>query len=157
MGKKSEVTFPAIVDPKPTVEAIYCVDPRFQLAFEGFLTQTLGLRRGMDVVEPTVAGGPAPLAHPMEMKSRCRYLIRQTIFMCSHFPINTVVLIGHEDCGYYGIIPQNGSVSKCREKDDLPIAASMLGLVIPERVSIEAYYAYFVDKKRTRIAFEKIV
>jgi len=148
-------TFPATVDPKPVAEVICCIDPRFQAAFQGFIKKTLKLR-DEDVVILTIAGGPAPLAHPDDMRSRCRYIIRQTMFSCDHFPIKRVILIGHQDCGYYSVIPTNGSKSQSREKDDLPVAIKMLDLVVAEGVTIEAYYAFFSDASCTQIAFQKV-
>ena len=147
-------TFPATVNPKPKAVIICCVDPRFQLAFEMYVREVLGLKEG-EAIFLTVAGGPAPLAHPDEMTNRCRYIIRQTMFLCDHFPIELVVPMGHEDCGYYNVVPQNGKVSSTRERDDLVTARKLLGLVIPEGVRIETHYAYFADKAQTKIGFVK--
>ena len=154
-GKKL-ILYPAVQNPQPRAVCIYCVDPRFALAFDGFIVKELGFKEG-EFVEMMIAGGPAPLAHPDDMKSRCRYLIRQTMFSCNHFPIKRIVLIGHEDCGYYEeLVPQNGNPSSTREKDDLPIAAKLLNLMVPEKVVVEVHYAFFADKERTQIAFENI-
>ncbi len=152
-GKR--LIFPALVNPRPEVEVIHCVDPRFQEAFGRFVREELELPDSK-VIRVAIAGGPAPLAHPDDMRSRCRYIIRQTMFSCTNFPVKRVVLIGHECCGYYQVIPQNGYKGCCRENDDLPVAAKMLDLVVPEKVTVEAYYASFTDKKHTKISFKKI-
>ena len=79
------------------------------------------------------------------------------MFSCEHFPtLKRFILIGHEDCGYYQVIPPNGHTID-REKNDLPVAANFLGLLVPERAVIEAYYAYFYGKGHKQIAFERVV
>lgn len=153
---KSPILYPAIEEPQPIAECLFCLDPRFANAFPDFIERELGLKKG-NYVPLSVAGGPAALAHPEDMRNRCRYIVRQTMFSCEHFPtIKRFILIGHEDCGYYQVIPTNGNTCN-RERADLPIAANFLGLLVPEKAVIEAYYAYFADKSRKRIAFEQVV
>ena len=150
------ILYPVVQNPQPRGICIYCIDPRFAFAFDGFIEKELGFKEG-EFVEMMVAGGPAPLAHPDDMVSRCRIILRQTMFSCQHFPIKRIVLIGHEDCGYYGELVPNNCRSTTPEKDDLPAAVRLLNLMVPERVIVEAYYAYFANKKRTHISFQKIV
>lgn len=147
------LVFPAVKNPKPCAVAIYCLDPRFSDAFDGFIKEGLDLQR-WEVIPIIIAGGPAPLAHQKEMSTRARMLIRQLIFLFEHFPsIKRVIAIGHQDCGYYKVIPDKGNTVD-REKDDLKGIIFSLGLFVPEGVTIEAHYAYFADKGRTKIAFQ---
>ena len=148
-------TYLAAPNPEPKAIVIYCFDPRFRKAFTGFIEEELGLQP-WEFIPLTIAGGPAPLAHPEEMFNRCRTLIRQMMFTCEHFKsIKKIILIGHQDCGYYSIVPSNGDKEE-REKKDLPIAAKLLKLMIPEGTTIEMYYAHFEDAERTQISFQPI-
>ena len=156
MAKKQTI-YPAVENPNAKAIVIYCIDLRYPIAFRLFVEKELGYKEGQ-VVHIEIAGGPAALAHPKDMKNRCRSMIRQILFSCEHFKsIERVILIGHQDCAYYSVVPRNGNGEKDREKKDLPIAVDLIGLIVPEKVVVQAYYAYFADKKRTKIAFQQIV
>jgi carbonic anhydrase len=150
-------TYPAVVDPEVKAIVIYCVDPRFPIAFRRFVPEELGLKEGQ-FIPITIAGGPAALAHPHDMFNRCRMMLRQMGFSYDHFEkINRIILISHEDCGYYSVVPKNGGNQNNREKNDIPQAIFQVSLTSPEKAKIEGYYAFFVDKKRTLISFEKVI
>ncbi len=150
-------TYPATQNPEPKAIVIFCFDPRFRVAFFDFIEKELGLKP-WEFIPLIVAGGPAPLAHPKEMFHRCRNMIRQIMFTCNHFrTIKRVYIIGHQDCGYYGIVPAaTDEKSEERERSDLPVAKDLLRLIVPEGAIVETFYAEFTDPERREISFERI-
>lgn len=149
-------TYPAVANPEVKAIVIDCIDPRFPIAFRRFVEEELGLHEG-EFVRIEIAGGPAALAHPKDMFNRCRLMLRQMNFSYDHFgTIVRIILIAHQDCGYYSVVPKNGN-NQDREKNDLQEAMFLVSLTSPERTRIEGYYAFFANKSQTRIAFEKVV
>ena len=142
----------------PTTLVVHCSDPRFQLAFNCFLTNEPDAVRGQ-IVPIVVAGGPASLANPMMAKEK-EFLSNQIIFFLEHFPsIKLVVLINHEDCGFYRKIP-NPTGRKNRERDDALIAAQTVSDRIAsegiEDVEVAAFYAEFANIDKSEITFKKM-
>lgn len=129
---------------------IACSDPRFTTAFEEFILEELGLQKG-EFVPINVAGGPAALAHTNEKFDDYMYLSGQIRFFLNHFKsIQKVIIIGHQDCGYYKTL-------NSKERDDLPKAAKTISCrVVDAAIEVECYYAKFADKNCDRIVFETI-
>jgi carbonic anhydrase len=138
----------------PSTIVIHCCDPRFGLAFRDFIGAKLGLPL-CEFVPIVIAGGPAALARETTKSNDFFCLLSQIVFFMRHFKsINKIVLIGHEDCGYYSTI-RNRNDKKDREKADLPKAASAIDTLL-QHVEIELYYARFTDKDQTEIVFEEV-
>jgi len=143
----------AICRPKPTMLRIACSDPRFRIAFKGFTIEHLGFQPGQ-FVPIDIGGGPAALAHEILLNRDFDFLMSQIKFFLGHFPtIKTVVLIGHQDCGYYKTIPDHPDL-KDKEKRDLPRAVNSLRSRLSDDVQVLAYYA---SLEYERIAFEDIL
>lgn len=145
-------SYKAIRDPKPSVLILRCSDPRFRIAFRDFTAEELGLAQG-EFVPINVAGGPAALAHQKAKPEDFHYLMSQIKFFLEHFDtIRKVVLVGHQNCGYYKTIDHPDKEDK--EKKDLPRATDILLHHMPG-IKVESYYARFSDESRAEIVFEK--
>lgn len=147
-------TYRAIKDPKPKVIIIRCSDPRFKPAFRDFTGEHLRLLED-EFLRINIAGGPAALAHPRAKKYDHDFILGQIKFFMGHFPsIKEVIIIGHQDCGYYKTIDEHPDTDD-KEKKDLPRAVATLSRELPE-ASVKAFYASFVNEDKTEIVFEKI-
>ena len=143
----------------PKVLLIHCSDPRFQVAFNGFIQGELGLKPG-EFVAIVGAGGPGALAHPATT-SKMQDLKDQIVFFLKHFPsIKKVVLINHQDCGFYELIPNPQNKKENRERDDLPTAAEAVSYKLSaegiQGIVVEAYYAKFANANHDSIIFERL-
>lgn len=149
--------FPAINNPKPEVIVIHCSDPRFRIAFRRFISRRLKLVGGK-FVPINIAGGPAALANRETKLGEWHFLVGQIMFFLSHFEtVKKIVVIGHEDCGYYKTVYTAGDD---REKRDLPKAASSLRIELARKpatcdVEVACYFASFADENRTQIVIEE--
>lgn len=144
----------AIRNPKPTAIILRCSDPRFRIAFRDFTEQDLELQQG-EFVPINIAGGPAILAHKKTHHEEFSIIVKQILFFLKHFPsIRLIVLIGHEDCGFYKTI-KNHPDQEEKEKKDLPRAVKALSGFIAAEVEIKTFYARFADESQNEIVFEK--
>lgn len=153
-----ELTYRAL-KAKPTTLIVHCSDPRFQFAFNCFILNDLDLAQGQ-FVPIVVAGGPASLANPA-MAKEMQFLNEQVVFFLNHFTsIKSVVLINHEDCGFYSKIPNPCDKKENREKDDTPtVAKATADRIASEEiggVEVLAFYAKFANADRSEIVFEKM-
>lgn len=107
--------------------AVYCSDGRYGEQMDDFLHNCLGLPHYDRVAIP---GGAACLAgHLLAMRERGA-LDRQLKFLIEAHALSRVVLIAHQDCGFY---KHNVHPSKLRQKSleelqfgDLAVVAEML-------------------------------
>jgi carbonic anhydrase len=86
-----------------TVSAVvvHCGDPRFQTAFRKFIRKVLRLREG-EYFPLVNAGGPVTMLQFAQTDASFAATKQQLRFILSHFHgITKVVLIGHQDCGWY--------------------------------------------------------
>jgi hypothetical protein len=129
---------------------IACLDPRFHYAFRDFIRDELTLE-APEFVLFAVAGGPGALAHPVKYPDDFSYLQRQINFCLKHFSeVTNIVLIGHEDCGYY-----NGHINlPGEEKNDLKKAGNFVSVLFGK--TVELYYAKFDGSEKSKIVFEDI-
>src|SRR5437867_6285642 len=97
----AQQTYTAIQNPKPEAIVVYCSDPRFQTAFEQFLTNELGLRKG-GYIPLVIGGGAGVLGHPEQLPKEFKFVKDRFELYREHFPtIHRLVLINHQDCKYY--------------------------------------------------------
>ena len=147
-------TFEAIVDGKPEVLIVRCIDFRFKKAFNAFPFKVLGLGED-DFIDINIGGGPTALAYPTETPSRCKALLNQIKLSCALFPtIDRIVLISHGGkCKYYHTIP--GHRYQCgMEKHDLSFGGSLIKMALPQK-KVELCNAYLVNNNR-EIEFETV-
>jgi hypothetical protein len=133
--------------------AVYCSDGRYGEQMDDFLHNCLGLPHYDRVAIP---GGAACLAgHLLAMRERGA-LDRQLKFLIEAHALSRVVLIAHQDCGFYR---HNVHPSKLRQKSleelqfgDLAVVAEMLR---DYRRGLEVD-GYFARRSGDRVAFEPV-
>lgn len=145
----------------PKKYIVFCSDTRFFRALILFIVGKKGLNlKWGSFFARNEAGGPAPFAYENEMPRRFRYLKRQLVFALEHFPhLDEIILFGHQDCKYYGII-ENPDEATDREFSDLPDIADAVREITREHgkegIKITTYYARIVGEKKDQIEFDKV-
>jgi carbonic anhydrase len=95
------------------------------------------------------------LAHPKARKSDHDFILGQIKFFLGHFPsLQTVIIVGHQDCGYYKTI-ENHDDPVDKERKDLPKAVKTLSRELPG-ITVKAFYASFTDETMTAVIFEEV-
>ena len=157
--------YPVVSEARPGAIVIHCSDPRFQVAFEQFLKQELGLEKG-HYIPIIVGGGAGVLGHPEQLPKEFKFLKERLEHYHQVFPTaKRIVLINHEGCRYYeqlkvktlGVLGPRLVITPEKARADL----SLVGKVVRHFLShigyaIELYYARFADAERTRIEIEKV-
>lgn len=157
--------YPAVQSPKPEAVVVYCSDPRFQIAFEQFVTTELNLPRGSHV--PIVIGGGAGvLGRPEQLPKEFKFLKDRFEFFRERFPsIRRVVLINHQDCLYYENLKAKvlsllgARLARGQEfaREDLALIARVCDRLLAHLGwTVDLYYAKFADAERSKILFEKL-
>jgi len=143
---------------------VYCSDPRFQGAFEGFLSNELHLAKG-SYLPIVVGGGAGAMARPHELPKEFKFMKERLEIARANFSsIRRIILITHEDCRYYGSVKSKilgllGArlAGLIGPREDLPAVAGVFkNLLSGLGLSVELYYAKFADEGRTKITFEKV-
>ena len=146
-------SYPAIRDPKPKVLLICCFDPRIDAALREFVDGHLNLPPG-EVVTIRIAGGPAILTCMQRKPDDYFSFIKQLLFAFAHFKsLERVILIAHQDCGYYSTLYENDK-PKNQEKVDLVVEARVVA-DLPPHLKVEAWFASFTGDNPQRIVFEQ--
>ena len=123
---------------EPKAIALYCLDPRFQKAFQFFFSKELNLDYG-DYIPIVIAGGASILARPDDYREDFEFAISQIDFALLHFPsVEEIMLFNHKDCGRV-ICAEPQSI------DDLRNAAANIESHFswPSTLKIKLYYASF--------------
>jgi hypothetical protein len=128
--------------------AVYCSDGRFGEQMDEFLHQSLGLPRYDRVAVP---GGAACMAGHMMVYHEASALDRQLSFLITGHGLNKVVLIAHENCGFYKGLWIGTTKLEDQQQQDLQKAADMIRSHHP-RVEVQAFFARKVEGK---VRFEK--
>src|SRR5437868_13233027 len=125
--------------------AVYCSDGRYGEHMDDFLHNCLGLPRYDRVAVP---GGAACLAgHLLAMRERSA-LDRQLKFLVEGHGLSRVVLIAHEDCGFYraNVHPSKLKRQPLEELQAADLAAVAALLRDYNRgLEIDAYFARKVE------------
>jgi len=117
-------TFAPFEDAACDAISVYCSDGRFVAAVDEFHHDALGLRRYDRLVIP---GGPACLAAEERSSITRRSFVDQLQFLIQAHDLSRVILIAHEDCGYYQaacVLPR--AEMRGRQEDDLRAAAAFV-------------------------------
>lgn len=121
--------------------AIYCADGRYNDQTDDFLHNRLELPRYDRVVIP---GGAACLApHTLAMRERGA-LEKQLRFLIESHMLNRVVLIAHEDCGFYKHVLRLRTAMEPQQHTDLRHVANVIRSWSGD-VLVEAYFARKAD------------
>jgi len=117
--------------------AVYCSDGRFGEQMDEFLHTSLALPRYDRVAIP---GGAACLAGHGNCFTERQGLDRQLNFLITAHDLRRVVLIAHQDCGFYRDLWLGGRSVVEQQQIDLRKAAEKIRQSQPG-VKIEAYFA----------------
>jgi hypothetical protein len=128
--------------------AVYCSDGRFGEQMDEFLHTSLGLPRYDRVAVP---GGAACLAGHLMVYHEKNAMEQQLGFLIQSHSLNRVVLIAHENCGFYRGLWTGGKSVEQQQAEDLEKAAEQIRSRSPG-VVVEAYFARRVEG---RVAFER--
>jgi hypothetical protein len=157
--------YAAVQDPKPEAIVVHCSDPRFQIAFEQFIANELGLAKG-EFIPLVIGGGPGVLSHPEQLPKEFKFIKERFELYRTHFPsIRRVILINHEDCKYYQSLRTKlshllgarfkGVAEQARE--DLGLLARICDRLLAHLgLSVDLYYAKFADAEHSKAVFEKV-
>jgi hypothetical protein len=119
---------------------IHCGDYRFQAAFHGFLNSSLNLAAYDLMVIP---GGPLSLTLgdylPKYRWAACKWMR----FFVEQHKLNRLILIQHQDCGFYKSMPAylyaSRDLRECQEQD-LRRVRDAVSVELP-KLAVETYYA----------------
>lgn len=130
--------------------AIYCADGRYNDQTDDFLHNHLGLPRYDRVVIP---GGAGCLAgHALAMRERGA-LEKQLRFLVESHALRRIVLIAHDDCGFYRhLLRVRGPLEQSQAKDLLTVAGQIRSWSAD--LVVDAYFARKVDEL---VQFEPVV
>src|SRR4051812_47464075 len=129
--------------------AVYCADGRFGDQMDEFLHLGLGLPRYDRVAVP---GGAACLAdHLLAMRERGA-LERQLRFLIEAHDLRQVVLIAHQDCGFYKTVRWRSPTLEQQQAADLSLAAGRIRSYA-RGLEVEAYIARRVEG---RVRFDRV-
>ena len=129
--------------------AVYCSDGRYGDQMDEFLHKALGLPRYDRVAAP---GGPGCLAgHAPAIRDQGA-MEKQLRFLIAAHDLDRVVLIAHQDCGFYKQLKLWGKTIEEQQRVDLAkTAQAVRGYATG--LTVEAYFARRVDGK---VRFERV-
>jgi hypothetical protein len=131
--------------------AIHCGDYRFQQAFHEFLTATLKLGDAYDLM--VLPGGPLSLTHQLSHSEDTRSARKWSRFFVENHGIKRVVLIQHQDCGWYQSMSpklRDPAALRSRQEQDLKLAAEVLKETFPD-LRVDLYLAQWDADDRITI------
>jgi hypothetical protein len=135
-------TAPSKVDHTQTdVLVVHCSDHRFQAGLRDFLNQGLDLKSNYDLL--VLPGGPQCLTLVEYLPKFAWAGWKWFRFLVEAHSLKRLILIAHEDCGWYKELPlhlHTSSDPRRRQEEDLQRVRERLSADFPE-LRIELYYA----------------
>lgn len=129
--------------------AVYCSDGRYGDQMDEFLHHALGLPRYDRVASP---GGPACLAmHSIAIRDQGA-MEKQLRFLITAHELNRIVLIAHQDCGFYKHLKLWGKTVEEQQREDLRKVANVVR-GYAEGLAVDAFFARKVEG---RVRFERV-
>jgi hypothetical protein len=135
--------------PRLAAAAVYCSDGRFGEQCDDFLQNGLGLPWYDRVAFP---GGAAVLCGGFRTPAEEEGVAAQLAFLIEAHALGRVVLIAHEDCGFYKHHTDIERGMRARQEADLLTAAERVRAMAP-RLVVDTYYAALDGQ---RVAFERV-
>lgn len=129
--------------------AVYCADGRFGDQMDEFLHLGLGLPRYDRVAVP---GGAACLADHMQAMREQSALDRQLRFLIEAHDLHRVVLIAHQECGFYKSVRWRAASLELQQSADLARATAR----IREYASGLEVDAYIAKRINGRVRFDEV-
>lgn len=116
---------------------VYCSDGRFGEQIEDFLHHGLGLIRFDRLVVP---GGGGSLAGHFQAHIAEEGVMEQLRFLIDAHGLGRIVLISHEDCGFYtGLLRISSLQLESQQMDDMKKAVSRVR-ALSSLLRVEAYF-----------------
>jgi hypothetical protein len=125
------------------VLAIHCGDYRFQSAFQEFLNRELNLDGNYDLL--VIPGGPLSLTLAEYLPKFHWASWKWVRFFADFHKIRRLILIQHQDCGFYKTMPAHLHAStepRQRQEQDLRRVRDTIRRELP-RLAVELYHAGF--------------
>ena len=116
---------------------VHCSDHRFQRIFREFIQSTLKID-DYDVI--AVPGGPQVLAALDYLPKFAWAGSRWTKYLVESHGLKRIVLIAHDECGWYKQLHGTHAEIESKQRADLAHAEEQLHRALPA-VSVEAYFA----------------
>ena len=123
------------------VLVVHCSDHRFQAGIREFLDRGLGLNENYDL--QIIPGGPQCLTLVEYLPKFAWAGSRWFRFLLEHHELKRMILIAHQDCGWYKSLPlhlHSTAEPRGRQEQDLRRAHHSLLRDFPE-LHVELYYA----------------
>lgn len=128
-------------DSDAEVLVIHCSDHRFQAGFYEFLNSRLNLQENYDLL--VLPGGPQCLTRVEYMPKFSWAGWEWMRFLVDAHGLKRLVMIQHQDCGWYKELPSHlhsSTEPRKRQEEDLRRARAALAKERPE-LRVELYYA----------------
>ena len=132
-----------------TTLVVHCSDYRFRQAFHAFIETALGIKH-YDLI--AVPGGPQFLVALDYLPKFAWAGNRWTKFLVEAHGLKRVVLIAHQDCGWYKHVHGSHAAMEARQREDLRHARDQLRQLLPG-VSVETYLG---GLKEGKASFERV-
>jgi hypothetical protein len=120
---------------------IHCGDYRFQAGFHDFLNSRLNLNENYDLM--VIPGGPLSLTLFEYLPKFSWASWKWLRFFVEKHGIKRLILIQHQDCGFYKTMPahlHDSAEPRERQEQDLRRAATTMKRDFPD-LKVELYYA----------------
>ena len=120
---------------------VFCSDHRFQAGIQEFLSQGLRISEDCDLL--VIPGGPQCLTLVEYLPKFSWAGWRWTRFLVDAHDLKRLILIAHQDCGWYKTLPLHLHASaepRERQEQDLRRVRQALKKDFPE-LTVELYYA----------------
>ena len=130
---------------------VHCSDHRFQAALSEFLNKSLDLKGNYDLL--ALPGGPQCLTLVEYMPKYAWALTKWVRFLIDAHELNRMVLITHQDCGWYKQLPFHlfgSSDPRQRQEDDLRRVRSAMAKDFPH-LRVDLYFAGWDNSNQVTI------
>ncbi len=120
---------------------VFCSDHRFQAGIHEFLSQGLRIAESYDLL--VIPGGPQCLTLVEYLPKFSWAGWRWTRFLLEAHELKRLILIAHQDCGWYKELPSHlheSAEPRRRQEQDLIRAEAAIVKEFPH-LSVESYYA----------------
>ena len=125
------------------VLVVHCSDHRFQAGHYEFLNHALNLGENYDLL--SIPGGAQALALVEYLPKFAWAGWKWIRFLVEHHELTRVILIAHQDCGWYKFLPDflhSMADPRAKQEDDLRRIREML-IKENRELKVEFYYAAF--------------
>jgi len=133
------------------VLVVHCSDHRFQAALQEFLNQTLDLDGNYDLV--AIPGGPQALTLVEYLPKLSWALTKWLRFLIDAHELKRIILISHQDCGWYKSLPFHlfgSSDPRQHQEEDLRRVKHAMAKDFPH-MRVDLYFAGWDSADRVTV------